>query len=696
MVVPPDGGARCVFEHTEDGIESSLTTYVDPSASVKWSVLALRNTSGRPRRLSATGFVEWVLGDLRAKAAPHVITSLDPETGAVLAANAYNAEFPRRTAFFHVADSSRGVSGDRGEFIGRNGSLAQPAAMRRSALSGRVGGALDPCAALQVMVELRDGEPREIVFTLGVGRDPEEAATLARRGAGAGAARASLEAVWQYWSHTLGAVQVETPDAALDALANGWLLYQTIACRLWGRSGSYQSGGAFGFRDQLQDTMALVHAEPQLVRQHLLLCASRQFPAGDVQHWWHPPSGRGVRTHCSDDYLWLPLAVSRYVRTTGERDVLDEVVPFIEGRPVNPKEDSYYDLPVAADERDSLYGHCVRAISRGLRFGAHGLPLMGSGDWNDGMNLVGAEGRGESVWLGFFLHGVLTEFAALAATRGDAAFANRCRAEAAALRLRLDEHGWDGEWYRRAYFDNGSPLGSSQNAECQIDSIAQSWAVLSRAAAPARGRAAMNAVDQRLVSRDERLVRLLEPPFDTSSLDPGYIKGYVPGVRENGGQYTHAAVWAAMAFAELGDAERAWDLWRLINPIAHGATPEAIEAYRVEPYVVAADVYAVAPHVGRGGWSWYTGSAAWMYRLVLESLLGVSLQGDRLLVAPCLPADWTGFTVHYRFRETVYHIAVRQARATEETAQHPGAGIELPLVDDREEHWVELMVPGRA
>jgi cellobiose phosphorylase len=691
------GFGYSVFEHTVDGITSELWVYVDPTAPVKWSVLKVRNASGRSRRLSATGYVEWVLGDLRPKTAPHVVTSIDSSSGAMFAQNAYNAEFAGRTAFFHVDDASRRVTSDRTEFIGRNGTLSEPAAMLRSTLAGRVGGGLDPCAAIRVDFELGEGQEREIVFRLGAGRDSEDAAALVGRLGGPAAARGSLEAVWHYWSHTLGTVNVETPDAALNTLANGWLLYQTLACRLWGRSGFYQSGGAFGFRDQLQDVMALVHAEAPLVRQHLLLSASRQFPEGDVQHWWHPPGGRGVRTHCSDDYLWLPMATCRYVNATGDTGVLDETVPFLEGRAVNPEEDSYYDLPVTSEQRESLYGHCARAILRGLRFGAHGLPLMGSGDWNDGMNLVGAAGRGESVWLGFFLYAVLMPFADLARRHSDAAFADRCLSAAAELQRRLEEAGWDGSWYRRAYFDDGSPLGSSTNPECQIDSIAQSWAVLSGAANPSHARTAMNAVDARLVRRNDRLVRLLDPPFDTSPLDPGYIKGYVPGVRENGGQYTHAAVWTAMAFAALGDARRAWDVWNLINPLAHAASAAAIETYKVEPYVVAADVYAVAPHVGRGGWTWYTGSAGWMYRLLVESLLGLRLEVDRLRIAPCLPPDWDAFTVHYRFRETVYHIVVHQTPSTtgDERISVDGRdepGREVPLVDDQIEHHVEVWV----
>ncbi len=555
------GFGYSVFEHLERGIRSELWVYVARDAPVKFMVLKVRNESGRSRRLSATGYAEWVLGDLRPKSAMHVITEVDPNSGALFARNPYNTEFADRVAFFDVDDPARTVSADRTEFLGRNGTLRSPAAMNRSRLSGKAGAALDPCAAVQVPFELADGQEREIIFRLGVGRNTNDAVNLVQRFRGSGSALGALEAVWEYWKRTLGAVHVETSNPALDVLTNGWLLYQTLACRLWARNGYYQPGGAFGFRDQLQDVMALLHAEPHLLREHLLLCAGRQFQAGDVQHWWHPPSGRGVRSHCSDDYLWLPLATSRYVLGTGDTGVLDESVHFLESRPVKAEEDSYYDLPGRSEESASLYDHCVRSILRGLRMGEHGLPLMGSGDWNDGMNLVGEQGKGESVWLGFFLYEVLMRFAEVARGHGDSPFAEHCDWEAARVRRHIEQHGWDGAWYRRAYFDDGSPLGSADNPECRIDSIAQSWSVLSGAGDAERSRMAMAAVDQRLVRRDHALIQLLDPPFDKSDLNPGYIKGYVPGVRENGGQYTHAAIWAAMAFAALGDSRRAWELY---------------------------------------------------------------------------------------------------------------------------------------
>ncbi len=686
------GMGYSVFEHTENGIRSELWVYVAVDAPVKFAVLKVFNESGRPRRLSATGYWEWVLGDLRTKSLLHVTTEVDAKTQALFARNPYNIDFGDRVVFVDVNETMRSVSGDRTEFLGRNGNLAHPKAMERMRLSGRTGAGLDPAAALQVPFELADQDQHELVFILGAGKTAEEARALVQRHRTTQAARQALEGVWNHWNNVLGAVQVDTPDPAVNLLANVWLPYQTLSCRLLARSGFYQSGGAFGFRDQLQDAMALVHHEPRLFREHILYCASRQFREGDVQHWWHPPSGRGVRTHISDDFLWLPLAVCRYVKISQDTGILQEQAPFLQGRLVKPEEEAYYDRPQTAEEVGTLYEHCVKAIRHGLRFGSHGLPLMGAGDWNDGMNLVGSEGKGESVWLAFFLYDVLKQFAELARGQGDAEFAQKCLYEAGRLQENIEQHAWDGGWYRRAYFDNGEMLGSATNAECQIDALPQSWSVISGAGEPSRTVEAMAAVNQRLVQRDARLIKLFSPPFDHSNLEPGYIKGYVPGVRENGGQYTHAAVWTTMAFALLGDHERAWELLGLINPIHHGATAGEIATYKVEPYVVAADVYAVKPHVGRGGWTWYTGSAGWMYRLILETLLGFAREGDTLQLAPRLPQAWGGFTLHYRYFETIYHITIDHmekggvpAVTVDGVAQEKGI---IRLVNDLVEHQV--------
>ena len=688
------GFGYSVFEHIEDGIYSEMTVYVDIEATIKFTILKIRNQSGRLRKLSATGYTEWVLGNNRMKTAMYIHTEVDPNTGALLAKNPYSSEFGKRVAFFDVDYLYKSVTADRNEFIGRNGTMKNPDAMSRIKLSGKTGLALDPCAAIQVPFDLADGEEQEIVFRLGLGKDFNEASTTARKFRGNAIALESFEKVRKYWVDKMGAFQVETPDAAINIITNGWLTYQVLSSRLWGRSGFYQSGGAFGFRDQLQDVLSLLHVVPDLARRQILLSASRQFKEGDVQHWWHPPIGRGVRTRCSDDFLWLPFATCIYILHTGDTDVLNVPVPFLEGRLLNPEEESYYDLPTQSGESSTLYAHCVQAIKHGFRYGEHGLPLIGSGDWNDGFDKVGIQGRGESVWMAFFLYEILIQFSKVALLQKDSAFADDCNKEALQLKENIDKNAWDGHWYKRAWFDDGTPLGSSGNEECRIDSIAQSWSVISGGGKESRVNTAMIAAYNNLVKKDAGIIQLLEPPFDKSALNPGYIKGYVPGVRENGGQYTHAAVWMIIAFAKLGDNGRVWELLNMINPVNHGKTSEAMAIYKVEPYVIAADVYARPPHIGRGGWTWYTGSAGWMYRLITEYFLGLQKEGNKLKITPCVPKEWESFKIRYRYKNTVYHIVVKPKTNTDEMKVIVD-GVEqadkmITLTDDREKHEVQI------
>ena len=563
------------------------------------------------------------------------------------------------------------------------------------AIAGRVGPGLDPCAALQVPLELAPGAEEEIVFILGAASADETARALLQRYKEPGRAQSTLDAVRALWERVLSAVQVQTPNPALDVMVNRWLPYQVLSCRLWGRTAFYQSGGAYGFRDQLQDVMALVYGAPAEARAHLLRAAAHQFVEGDVQHWWHPPVGRGVRTHFSDDFLWLPLAVHHYVTTTGDSAVLDEIVPFLRAPRLRPEQEDEYGLPEVADQPSTLYEHCARALQNGLQFGPHGLPLMGTGDWNDGMNRVGAGGKGETVWGAWFLLTCLERFAALAEARGNTAHAAAWRDHAQRIHRAIEATAWDGLWYRRAYFDDGAPLGSAQNDECQIDCIAQSWGVISGAADPQRARQAMTAVYDRLVRPADGLILLFTPPFDQGTLQPGYIKGYVPGIRENGGQYTHAATWVVQAAALLGDGTRAVELFDLINPVRHGDSADAVARYRIEPYVVAGDVYGAPPHTGCGGWSWYTGAAAWLYRVAVETILGLQVHGAQMAIDPHIPAGWPSFTLTLRHGTATYRVTVETAgRGVREVMLDgaPCAADAIPLHDDGTVHEVRVLL----
>ncbi len=691
------GAGYSAFDHEHAGISTSLTLGVDKSDPVKISLLKVRNGGKTKRKLTLTWYLEWVLGVSRDQTQHHVRTAFDEGTQSMLARNYFDEQFADCVAFASISEKVAYYTADRREFLGRNGTISSPAALERAGLSGAIGATIDPCCALQVILTLEPGETREVVMLLGAGKTESAARSMLGRLRAPGVARSGLEQNVKSWDRRLTTITVKTPEPTFDLIVNRWSLYQALSCRMWARSALYQSSGAFGFRDQLQDVMAFVYADPDVAREHILRAAARQFTEGDVQHWWHPQSGRGVRTRFSDDLVWLPYVVDHYVTTTGDTELFDFEVPYITMRTLNPDEHEVYDTPQLSSESGSIYEHCVRALRRACTKGIHGLPLIGSGDWNDGMNRVGIEGKGESVWLAWFLITTIRRFVVHVEKRGDAELAGELLRIADGYVDAVESSAWDGDWYRRAYFDDGSPLGSRTSDECKIDAIAQSWSVISGAANPERAAAAMTSLNKYLVNEEERILLLLTPPFDKTTHDPGYIQGYLPGVRENGAQYTHAALWTVLATALQGNGDRALKLFQMINPITHSDSPEAADRYKVEPYVVAADVYTAKGHLGRGGWTWYTGSASWMYRIGLESILGFQLRGTTLLIEPCIPRSWGEFSIEYRYGSATYAITVRNPDGLERGSIElslEGRKLEggIPLTDDGRRHEVTALM----
>ena len=705
----PGGGAYqvrhglgyTIYQHTGHQLDHELCVFVPRHDAVKLARLSLRNTSEQTRRLSLFGYARWVLGAKAQETASSIVTRFDAATRTIYARNRQNASPAVAFAALSGGDDVYGTA-DRAAFLGAHGSTAAPAAvMNRSELARLFGSELDPCAALQTSLSLAPHQTASLVFLLGEAEDETAAAALV----GAYSVNANVDRalvdVRTFWRELVSGVQVRTPSPVIDLMVNGWLAYQTVSCRLWGRSAFYQSGGAYGFRDQLQDTSALVYLAPELTRAQILLHAAHQFREGDVLHWWHPPDGLGIRTRFADDLLWLPYIAAFYVRATGDETVLDERARFLTARALAADEDEISVVPEESSESGTVYEHCCRAIDRSLTRGAHGLPLIGTGDWNDGMNRVGRAGRGESVWLGFFLYDILDDVIPIVDRRADHDRAARYRAYRIELQRALNDAGWDGAWYRRAYYDDGTPIGSATSDECRIDAIAQAWAVLSGAAPRDRAERALDALEQQLVDEEHGLIRLLTPPFDRTLHDPGYIKGYLPGVRENGGQYTHGALWAVRALAEAGRIDRAAQLLEMLSPVTHGRTRDEVEVYKAEPYVIAADIYGEAPHVGRAGWTWYTGSSGWMLRVALESILGFELAGGAIRLRPRVPSTWPGYSITYRVpgTQTRYEIDVRRGATASlhveldgERVECDGETVLIPVVRDEKVH--RLLVLG--
>jgi cyclic beta-1,2-glucan synthetase len=691
-------GTGCTtYEHEHDGILTSLRVGMPPDDPVKVKVVTVTNATNRPRRLTVTAYAEWVLGAIRERTRFDVESSFDRARSVILARNPLDPDLPTMTAFMSMTGSIAWYTTSRREFIGRNGTLAAPVSLVRNKWLQHEEATVDPCAVLGGLVELAPWESKSIAIAIGAAMNRERAVSLALTYRDPATANSAIDSAAEKWSSRLGAIEVHTPDESLDLMLNKWAFYQGLSCRVWGRNALYQSSGACGFRDQLQDVTAFVYAEPSLAREHIVKAAGRQFLEGDVQHWWHPHSGRGLRTRFSDDLVWLPFVVDHYLQVTGDESVLDERTSYLTMRLLEPHEDELYMMPDTSEMQASVFDHCIHILNRATTVGSHGLPLIGSGDWNDGMNRVGVDGRGECVWLAWFLVTTLRRFADRAEAKGYSASAASFRKKADAYVSAIEQTSWDGEWYRRAYYDDGAPLGSHVNTECRIDSIAQSWSVISGAGDPNRRKIAMASLHQHLVREDARLIMLLTPAFDRGTHDPGYIQGYLPGVRENGAQYTHAALWAVMATALQGDGDRAMHLYQMINPITHAMTPEDVNTYKVEPYVVAADVYTAEGHVGRGGWTWYTGSASWLYRVGLESILGFSKRGNSISIDPCIPSTWKGFELIYRYGKSVYRVQVSnpsgaQCGVRAITLDGESCSGSIPLFDDGLEHSVLVVM----